>query len=674
MGSTKTYTASAAQNEPIEIGWLVAARVCLLCVVLLWAALSSLSGAEYIIEGQGAVFSFVGICFGLTALSGLWLKWKKPGFVFVGLQLAFDLLIVTGIIYLTGGPASPFLFLYLPLVMAASIIIKQSAALLLSVAGSCCYSLLAVAMVQGWIPAADGTAFVLAPSWGLLPQIMGLSSAMILIAVATSFLTRKINRSNYLAEQSIKELQEMDNSQRMLLDSIPEGIITIEPNGNISSINETAAKLLQISNSDVKGLPMARLLKKLNPSLDFSENSNIPASGELEIMNPGSSRAARLSYQTCPLFTSNGKESGRAFVFQDVTQLRSIEGQLKLQEKMARLLSQNESQHGDVTGPPELIGESPLMKKVFNLISRVATSNATILINGESGTGKELTAKAIHKQSERSGKPFVAVNCGAIPENLIESELFGHKKGSFTGADTDRKGLFREADTGTIFLDEIGELPLHMQAKLLRVLQEKTVRPIGADRDISIDARVIAATNRNLKAEIDAERFREDLYYRLNVININLPSLRARKEDIPVLMQAILKRISNCKEGAVISPAAMQLLLNYDYPGNVRELENILERALVLSAEAILPEHLPAAVRSSEQHQKVDSCETQIIIDESITFPVKLDDILASIEQRYLENALTQTGGAKKEAARLLGINFRSFRYRLQKFEVEAES
>jgi len=674
MNETNSTT-PLIRKEWVDITWLVSARVCLLCVVLLWAALSSLSGAEYMAEGRTAVFIFVGICFGLTAVSGLWLKWRKPGLVFIGLQLALDLLIVTGIVYLSGGPASPFLFLYLPLVMAASIIIRRSAALVLSIAGSFCYSILAIAMVQGWIPAADGAAFVAAPSWGLLPQISGLTAAMILIAVATSFLARKVTSSNLLAEQSRLELQEMDASQRMLLDSIPEGIITIEMSGEISSINETAAKLLQISNADVKGLPMAKLLQKLNPSLRFSNNSEIPDSGELEIIHPGSSRAARLNYQTCPLFTSNGKESGKAFVFQDVTQLRSIEGQLQLQEKMARLLSENESKEGmTVAGPPDLLGESPLMKKVFNLISRVAASNATILISGESGTGKELTAKAIHRQSARNGRPFVAVNCGAIPENLIESELFGHKKGSFTGADTDRKGLFREADAGTIFLDEIGELPMHMQAKLLRVLQEKTVRPIGSDRDIPIDARIIAATNRNLKTEIEADRFREDLYYRLNVINISLPSLRVRKEDIPLLMQSIMKRISNGAEGAVISPAAMQLLLAYDYPGNVRELENILERALVLSAEAVLPEHLPAAVRNSEQHSKIEQRETQIIIDESINFPVKLDEILASIEQRYLENALTRTGGAKKEAAKLLGINFRSFRYRLQKFEVEAES
>jgi two-component system response regulator PilR (NtrC family) len=327
------------------------------------------------------------------------------------------------------------------------------------------------------------------------------------------------------------------------------------------------------------------------------------------------------------------------------------------------------------------VGESAVMQRVFTLIERVARVDATVLISGESGTGKELVARAIHLGSERSDGPFVPVNCGAIPENLIESELFGHRKGAFTGADHDAIGLFRRADGGTIFLDEIGELPLSLQAKLLRVLQDKRVRPVGGETDIPIQLRVVAATNRNLRNEVKAGRFREDLYYRLNVVNVALPPLRERREDIPPLVNSLLRTFAT--GGAplpVVPPATMQHLMAYDYPGNVRELENILERALVFGGEVLLPEHLPDFVRDrsaseAEQSQSAPRYpETTIIeTDQAIEFPLNLDLILAETERRYLELALVRTNGAKKKAADLLGLNFRSFRYRLQKFNIAAD-
>jgi len=265
------------------------------------------------------------------------------------------------------------------------------------------------------------------------------------------------------------------------------------------------------------------------------------------------------------------------------------------------------------------------------------------------------------------------VNCGAIPENLIESELFGHKRGAFTGAETDNTGLFRQADGGTIFLDEIGELPIHMQTKLLRTIQQKAVRPVGGDRDIPINVRIVAATNRTLKKEIELGNFREDLFYRLNVININLPPLRDRKEDLPLLINSTLKRLLKSDATPVIPPATITLLLHYTYPGNVRELENILERALVLGGEVLLPEHLPDSIRVPNEPSTPSRKGgiTEIIVDESIEFPIKLDDLLGGIERRYLEVALVKTNGARKKAADLLGMNFRSFRYRLQKFGIK---
>jgi two-component system response regulator PilR (NtrC family) len=270
--------------------------------------------------------------------------------------------------------------------------------------------------------------------------------------------------------------------------------------------------------------------------------------------------------------------------------------------------------------------------------------------------------------------PFVPVNCGAIPETLVESELFGYKKGAFTGAVNDSLGLCRRAEGGTLFLDEIGELPLLMQTKLLRLLQEKTVRPVGGDTDIPINVRIVAATNRNLRKEIEKGGFREDLYYRLNVINIVLPSLRERMEDIPLLVSSILRRNARAGQVPVVTPGAMQLLMAHAYPGNVRELENIIERAVVLGGDVILAEHLPETLRGGDQEPPVSpKRETTIIVADDIRFPVNLDTVLNELERRYLLMALEQTKGARKKAAELLGINFRSFRYRLQKFRIGGE-
>lgn len=357
--------------------------------------------------------------------------------------------------------------------------------------------------------------------------------------------------------------------------------------------------------------------------------------------------------------------------------LQDVEDQLELQERMARLLKGEHITEGGIqTRLKEFIGESVVMQKVFELISRVAPTDATTLISGESGTGKELVARAIHLGSKRSNKKFIVVNCGAIPDALLESELFGHKKGAFTGAIADHIGLFQEADGGTLFLDEIGELPLAMQAKLLRALQERTVRPVGASKDIEIDVRILAATNRNLKQEVLGGKFREDLYYRLNVISVHIPALRERKEDIPFLVNSLLKAIVGDQTMPMIPPTTMKLLAEYNYPGNVRELENILERAYVMGGDAILPEHLPDTMwdQKTPPQSTTPRRETMIVETPSnIEFPVNLDEILASIEQKYLELALEQSKGAKKKAAELLGINFRSFRYRLSKFSMHED-
>jgi two-component system response regulator PilR (NtrC family) len=329
-----------------------------------------------------------------------------------------------------------------------------------------------------------------------------------------------------------------------------------------------------------------------------------------------------------------------------------------LREENARLRAHMEPRE-DV----RLLGRSPPMRAVLDLVGRIAAMRTTVLITGESGTGKERIARAIHDQSERKTKPFLVVNCGALPEALIESELFGHEKGAFTGATAKSAGIFRDADGGTVLLDEIGELPTSLQVKLLRVLQERMVRAVGATQEVGVDVRVLAATNRNVEADVAAGRLRQDLYYRLNVIRIELPPLRERKEDIPVLTERFLRRFARemGKDVLGLSPDAMRTLERHSFPGNVRELENLVERAVALAGSRMiglgdLPREVSGTAASATP--------------ELLSLPPEgcnLDDVLGEAERRLLLSALERTGGLRTAAAKLLGITFRSLRYRLAK-------
>ena len=315
-----------------------------------------------------------------------------------------------------------------------------------------------------------------------------------------------------------------------------------------------------------------------------------------------------------------------------------------------------------------LLGTSPAMKEVFDLINKVAPTRTTVLLTGESGTGKELVSRGIHARGPRAQAPFVAINCGAIPETLIESELFGHTKGSFTGAHADRPGLFELAGQGTVFLDEIGELPLAMQVKLLRVLQERKLRRVGGAADIDVDCRVIAATNRDLELEIQQGRFREDLFFRLNVIQIHLPALRERREDIPMLVDAFIGKFAEQQQSAVrgTSREVMRALMAWHWPGNVRELENVIERGVTLaSGELVDVDVLPPALRSGAAMPAGNAVVA--IVEEVPPEGLDLESVLEAYERRLLERALVRTGGRKKKAAELLRVSFRSFRYRLAK-------
>jgi transcriptional regulator with PAS, ATPase and Fis domain len=334
-----------------------------------------------------------------------------------------------------------------------------------------------------------------------------------------------------------------------------------------------------------------------------------------------------------------------------LTVRKALENRL-LKKEVIRLRKEVESRYDF----HQLIGKSPSMQKIYDLIERISDSLSNVLITGESGTGKELVAKAIHYNGVRKEGPFVAINCAAIPETLLESELFGYKKGAFTDAKSDKKGLIFEANEGTLFLDEITEMPLTLQAKLLRVIEEREVRPLGDTNSYPIDVRIISTSNRDIASLIQQGRFREDLYYRLKVIDIEMPPLRERKEDIPILVQHFIHKFSKELKKAVssVSEDALKILLNYFWPGNVRELENIIQRAITLSQhEVILPDDLPASII-----QKTDEKLFEKAMEEKFT--------LDQLEKEYVKRVLIETGGNKSKAAERLGLDRKTLYRKLE--------
>jgi two-component system response regulator AtoC len=308
-----------------------------------------------------------------------------------------------------------------------------------------------------------------------------------------------------------------------------------------------------------------------------------------------------------------------------------------------------------------IIAEGPAMEAIFRTMTKMASYKSTVLITGESGTGKELVARALHQESPRASAPFVAVNCGAIPETLLESELFGHKRGAFTDATFDKRGLFEEADEGTLFLDEIGEMPLALQVKLLRALQEETIRRLGETRDTEVNVRIIAATVRNLAEDVEKGLFREDLFYRINVLPLRLPPLRERREDIPLLLDHFIER-NNQRMGTNVhgmSPDAKKLLLEYSWPGNVRELENTVERAMVLADEEVLKaEDLPLRITESRDPVRQVLSTGELSIKKTTRF----------LEEELIRRALQKTGGNRTNASKLLEISHRALLYKIKEF------
>jgi two-component system response regulator PilR (NtrC family) len=428
--------------------------------------------------------------------------------------------------------------------------------------------------------------------------------------------------------------------------------VTCAENGRdaVSMIKQTVFDLLlcDIRLGDISGIDVLKALREENqPTVVIMISAYASTEAAVEAMNEG-------AYDFVPKPFDNEELKK---TIKNALNLRTIEHEKEiLDDELKKTL------HFE-----KIVGSSPVMRNIFNLIRQVAKTKTSILITGESGTGKELIAKAIHDESKRRDNPFVVVNCGGIPETLMESELFGYKKGSFTGATHDKKGLFEAADRGTIFLDEIGELTLPIQVKLLRAVQERVFKPVGSNEDVSVDIRIISATNKKLEDEVIVGNFREDLFYRLNVIEIKMPPLRERKSDLRLLAQHFLEKYSRemGKEVTKISSYAIDLLNKYDFPGNIRELENLMERSVALSStNIILPDSLALSVHKRRWIEGVKN--RRFDLDE-VRKGVSLDTILEEIERAYLVKALECTNGKKQEAAELLDISFRTFRYRMSK-------
>jgi two-component system response regulator PilR (NtrC family) len=416
--------------------------------------------------------------------------------------------------------------------------------------------------------------------------------------------------------------------------------------------NQYDLLLCDIRLGDITGLDVLRASKKKNPgTVVIMISAYTTAETAVEAMNDGA-----YDYVPKPFDNEEMKQT-----IANALDLKTLEHEKKILDDELK-----ESLHFG-----KIIGNSPSMLHIYKMIRQVAKTRTNILITGESGTGKELIANAIHEESDRSDRPFVVINCGGIPETLMESELFGHKKGAFTGATSDKKGLFEIADKGTIFLDEIGEISLALQVKLLRVVQEKIFKAVGSNEDISVDIRIISATNKELENEVISGNFREDLFYRLNVIEIKIPPLRERKSDLRALAQHFLDKYSHemGKKVTKISSYAIELLKKYDFPGNIRELENLLERSVALtSTNIILPDSLALSIH---KRRWIEGIENRRFNVNEVENGVSLDTIMEEIERAYVKKALECTNGGKNKAAELLDISTRSMRYRLEKLGIE---
>jgi len=677
-----------------RLKWFLLGRLLVVSSFLLVVAFASLKRGtqDYIISVNWLLFA-VGATYAFTLVSALLLNRLTTLRSFTHTQVLFDVALITGVIHLTGGYDSPFTFLYGLSILNGATLLLSGGALFAAVSAAILYDALLLAQGAGAI---ETVQIFLISSPGidaqLFSRIVTTNTTFVLTAFVAGFLTRRLHQAEQELEEEKALRDRLATLQETLARAVRSALITTDPDGRIISADDAAGSLCTCPAADLVGNDIGNLF----PSL------KLPATARLRFLqSPGAldpiefvcdrpEGALQIRCSAAPLRDTYGNCIGALYVLQDVTEVKAIEAieevpadaPLTDSPALAEICATELTAETEMTPPEDgLYGQSEAIGEVRSLIRRVAKSDATVLITGESGTGKEVVARAIHEQGPRRDKRFVAINCGAIPEDLIESELFGHVRGAFTGAVADRPGCFRMADGGSIFLDEIGELPLHLQVKLLRVLQERVFRPVGSEKSVAVNVRILAATNRNLTTQIKEGKFREDLFYRLNVIHIEIPPLRERREDISVLLRHFLRQFSEAHGRQVerFSADAGRFLLQHDYPGNVRELENIVEHAVALAdGDVALVEHLPGYLTSDDEGMDEPSIERAPRLPRMEPIPVPstplsgecvdLERDLAEYEKAILLRALDEAGGVKKRAAELLGINYRSLRHRLQKY------
>jgi transcriptional regulator of aroF, aroG, tyrA and aromatic amino acid transport len=455
-----------------------------------------------------------------------------------------------------------------------------------------------------------------------------------------------------ITEIELLPYERRERQIKAVLDSVSEGIIAVDKNGHITIFNPVAEKILQLKEEEVLGKPLKEVLPIDAPMLKTLKTGRGYDNEEIMIDGP----KGRSHYITTgrPIKNEYGRTIGAVASLKDMSKVRELVYSITKPSMITF---------------DDIIGESPAIKRVKNLAKTVARSDSTVLLIGESGTGKELFARAIHMASPRSNNPFVPVNCAALPDTLLESELFGYEEGAFTGARKGGKqGLFEFAQRGTIFLDEIGELVPHLQVKLLRVLQEGRVRRIGGNQEIKIDVRVIAATNKDLEEKIRKGEFREDLYYRLNVIPIYIPPLRERKEDIPILLDYFIEKFKakmNIIEDIKVDGEAMKKLMSYSWPGNIRELANIVERGINLAGSNIIkPENL---LVNTDDEKIYDNCNDNPPYQEEI---IPLKEATSRAEKEVIEKALKKYKSSR-EAGRVLGVSHTTILNKMKRYNIK---
>lgn len=692
-------------------------RVLLLARVLIISVFLAGAGAVWFAKPQVARVLLGDVTFGVlalaylgTVLSAFLVRSISKPVRLAYVQIVFDVLLITGALGVVRGVSGPLAVLYvLPIANAAGLLMMPGA-LTAAVLSGGAYAVLL--MHARPVVSAVGSASPADIAWPASVAAICFG----LVGLGVGRVARRLGAAEDELRLNREEVERLEELHRALANGLECGILVTDREGRVRSANPASQQILSLPVASMLGREISWLLPML-ASADAEPGTKRHVEFPQRV---GAGDARRLRVGRGALRDTYGNTVGEILMLQDMTRIEQLEARLAENEGVPLVLAESSTDGEDVPAVSEegpavsdgLVGSCPSMMQISRLIDKVAAADATVLVTGESGTGKELVARAIHRRSERAEGSFVVVNCGAIPESLIESELFGHVRGAFTGAVADRPGLFRRANGGTIFLDEIGELSPALQVRLLRVLQDHRVLPVGGTDAVDVDVRVVAATNRVLEDLVKAGDYREDLYYRLAVISIDIPPLRERGEDLKLLIEHFLRSGAERHAKGVkgISAQAMSLLLRHPYAGNVRELENVIEHAITLAeSDTVQASDLPESVRGvtprrntrpsaadatvlaldgrlptpenlsvaagpepGPEETRPLSSPTAIRLPADVGENESLDEQLARQEKEMLLAALERAEGVKKKAAALLGINYRSFRHRLQKYGLDA--